>query len=525
MRESFAVAAGAIGELFFNVNDAVLIAKDGLVIAWSPSAEALFGLTAAEATEPGADLAMAFGSGLPVLWSLIDTGGQVVITCGGASERVLEATAWHLGGDEAAPTVVVMHDITRDRRQVHGLEALNALARELLAEPSLDVLLARIVDAAKELTGADFSALITVRDGGNEVEHFVYNAPRELFPARLPRLVGLLAVPMATRSVARIDDIRGHPAGVGIPVQHPPIAALLAAPILVGDRVVGELAVANGPDRPTFDDVDEAMLTELAAHGAMAVSLVGAREAEAQVAATRRAIVDTALHNIRTPLAVANGFVATIRDHGTTMSNEELAHAFEAIDRAHERIQGLAEGGLLDSPRAVSQPRPVDDVDVAPLGDELLTDLAPVRPDVEIRWDTAAGSPASFRGDGRLVREVLENLIANAVKHAPPTTPVTVTVRQDGSSVRFDVTDRGPGIPPEEQSRVFEQFYRTRQSVQQDLPGAGLGLWIARRLTEVMGGTVGLSSRPDQGTTFWATFPMAPPGDGDGDGGGASGQP
>ncbi|HZQ28818.1 MAG TPA: ATP-binding protein [Acidimicrobiales bacterium] len=520
MSESFSVASGAIGELFFNVNDAVVIARDGRFVAWSPSAESLFGLTAAEATDPTTDLGTVFGSGLSALWDLIEAGGQAVIDCAGGSERVVEATAWHLGEDEAGPTVAVMHDITRERRHVQGLETLNALARELLAEPSIDVLLARIVDAAKDLTHADFSALITVRDSAEEVEQFLYNAPRERFPARLPRVVGLLAVPMATRSVVRIDDIRGHPAGVGIPVQHPPIASLLAAPILVGDRLVGELAVANEPGRPAFDELDEAMLTELAAHGAMAVSLVGAREAEAHVAATRRAIMDTALLNIRTPLNVAKGFLATIRDRGPELSQEELDHAFDAIDRAHDRIQRLAEDGLLDPPPATSHPRSVDVVYVVPMGEQLLDDLAPVRPDVELRWDAEPSAPASFLGDARLVREVLENLIANAVKHAPPSTTVTVTVRQDGSSVRFDVTDQGPGIPPTEQSRVFEQFYRTRQSIEEALPGAGLGLWIARRLTEVMGGTVGLSSRPGQGTTFWATVPLLSADDG----GGANGQ-
>ena len=89
---------------------------------------------------------------------------------------------------------------------------------------------------------------------------------------------------------------------------------------------------------------------------------------------------------------------------------------------------------------------------------------------------------------------------------------MAVTVRLEGSSVRFDVSDSGPGVPPDEQGRIFEQFYRTVQSVADGIPGAGLGLWIARRLADLQGGTVGVSSRTGQGSTFWATFPLQPAG-------------
>lgn len=513
MSDGFSVVSGAIGELFFNVNDAVVIARRGRLLAWNPAAERVFGLTAAEATAPGADLRPAFGDGLDAFWGLIADGGQAVIECWGGAERVVEAISWHLGGrSEDGPAVVVMHDVTDDRRHAQGLKTLNALARELLTQSSIDVLLTRIVDAAKELTRADFSALITIRDGTTaEVDHFVYNAPRELFPPRLPRLVGLLAVPIESRSVARLDDIRGHPAGAGIPVEHPPIAALLAAPILVEDEVIGELAVANQPGRPAFDDVDEAMLVELAAHGAMAVSLVRAREAQLQVTATRRALMDTALHNIRTPLTVATGFVATLRAHFESLTPDEREDAFEAIARAHDRIQLLAEGALLDHPLNESPAREHDGIVVADLALVVKEDMGDVRRDVELRWEFEPDAPESFDSDLQLVRELLDNLVSNALKHAPAGTTVTVTARREGESVRFDVSDEGPGIPPEEQGRVFEQFYRTRQSTEAGLPGTGLGLWIVRRLGELLGGSVGLSSRRGEGTTFWVTFPLVPP--------------
>ena len=513
MGEGFTVATGAVGELFWNIPDGVAVCVPGRVMAWNPAAEAITGVTAAEAVAAGRDLTAAFGAATDQFWELVERGsGEECLECVGANERILEASAWHLSGDGARPVVVVLRDTTNEWRQMAGLRRLNVLARQLLAEPSLDVLLVRIVDAAKDLVRADFSALLLLREGTqDEVAHFSYNAPRELFPTHLPRAVGLLAVPIRSGQVARIDDIRGHPAGVGIPVEHPPIAALLAAPILVGEEVVGELAVANGPDRPGFDEVDELMITELAAHAAIVVSLATSRDDQEREQTSRRAFVEAALNDIRTPLAVAAGFVETLRTQGSELAEEERDQVFEAIQRAHERLEALASGVVLGDPLAGGgPPRESDFVRVADVLDALVQELSHNSRDVHVEVAVDPAAPATFVGDRRLVRELLDALLSNAVKHSPRGGVVTITAREEGGCLRFDVTDRGPGIPPDEQGRVFEQFYRTRQSVADDLPGTGLGLWIARRLAQAHGGTVGVSSRMGQGTTFWATFPVAP---------------
>jgi len=108
-----------------------------------------------------------------------------------------------------------------ERREVGALRVLNGLAREILSEPPLSVALHRVVEVAKALLRADFSAILLLRPGSGEITHFAYDAPRELFPPRLPRLVGLLAAPVLEQRTVRLDDIRGHPDGVGIPVDHP----------------------------------------------------------------------------------------------------------------------------------------------------------------------------------------------------------------------------------------------------------------------------------------------------------------
>ncbi|MDQ3569741.1 MAG: HAMP domain-containing histidine kinase [Actinomycetota bacterium] len=512
--ESFYVDRGALGELFWEITEAVVVCEPRRVLAWNPGAEAMLGMTAAQATNEGSDLQTAFGNATKQFWELVDLGtGSARLETTGGSERIVDARAWPLTTGEASLTVVVLHDATTEQRHMAGLQHLNVFARELLAESSLDVLLVRIVDAAKDLTRADFSALLLLREGSqDEITNFVYNAPRELFPERLPRAVGLWAVAIQSAAAVRIDDIRGHPSGVGIPVQHPPIAALLAVPIFLGERVVGELVVANGPGRVPLDDIDEALVSELAAHAAITLSLVTAREAQEQVRETRRVLIDVALHNIGTPLTVARDALATIRSHSDGLGNEDREGSLEVLERALERIEALTEGSLLEehTPAGGTPVQEMGLIDVNQLAAELGEDLGRLREDVSVEVTVEDGFSSPFWGDRRLVRELLDNIGNNAVKHSPSGGVVTVTVRLEGGSIRFDVSDHGPGIPPHEQSRIFEQFHRTAQSMADGIPGTGLGLWIARRLADLQGGTVGVSSRPGQGSTFWATFPLQP---------------
>jgi len=125
--------------------------------------------------------------------------------------------------------------------------------------------------------------------------------------------------------------------------------------------------------------------------------------------------------------------------------------------------------------------------------------------------DVAAGTPPYLAGDPEMVREVLDNLVGNALKHAPNGTLVVVSARSEGDQVRLDVRDQGPGIPDSEQSRLFERWTRTDSSRSRQLPGYGLGLSIVKRLVTAHGGTLGLSSRPGEGATFWVTFPVTAP--------------
>lgn len=512
MVEDVDIEGERLGGLFWNIEDPVIVLRGDRVSAWNPSAEVTFGVAASEATAPGFDLRPIFGRDTETLLALMRSGGRSLIECEGGCEIHLEVTTWRVNPQDASPRVAVLRDVTAEHRYRASLERLNSLARDVLGEASFDVALQRIVDEAKELTRASFSALLLLREGTTtEVETFVFNAPRHLFPERLPRAVGLLAEAIRSGRPVRFEDIRGHPRGVGIPTAHPPIAALLAVPITVGERVLGEIAVAAPPRGKVFDDVDETVLRELSAHAAVAYGLWIARRAKAEADEAARTLLDVARHDIKTPVTVAKASLKLLRDRWALLDSESRARMMEGVDRSLDRVVRLANQLLIDERLQASSSIEANAiVEIRPLLRGLEDEVSPLARErgVTLAFEVLVDSPDSIPGSPSLVSHALENLITNAIKYSPPGERVTVSARREGDSVRIDVTDRGPGIPPENQPVLFERFGRRRTGSGEDVPGTGLGLSIVKRVADAHGGTVGVASRPEEGSTFWITFPL-----------------
>lgn len=501
---------GVIGELFWVIPDPVLVVTDEVVEALNPAAERLFDVSPDRGDERLL-LEDVCGDCADGVRMVLESGEAGLVRSEARTPLHLDVKVERL---DAQRSVILLRDVTTEQRYVSGLVRLNEIAREVLNQPLLDVVLQRIVDGAKEITGAAFSALLILKEGSDaEVAKFVYNAPRALFPSRLPRAVGLLAVPIQTRRAANIADIRGHPAGVGIPVEHhPPIGPLLAVPIVAGEDVLGELAVANPPGNRAFGQLDEQMLTELGLHAAEAVRVAGARVLKEESERTRQTLIDVIRHDMATPLAVARGCLDHLAQKESS-SDDQHADLFQALDRAVAGLERLSSNlrsdARLENPAADEQ---FVEISTSELIAELEGDLVDFgrQRKVDVVFHLEPDAPAVFRGSHLLARQAIENLITNAVKHSSRESAVVVTCRREGSGVRFDVRDTGPGIAATAQEDLFERFTSTKRAPG-GVTGLGIGLSIVRRVAHLHGGTVGVASQPGDGSTFWITLPVDPP--------------
>ncbi|AVT35252.1 cell wall metabolism sensor histidine kinase WalK [Plantactinospora sp. BB1] len=218
-----------------------------------------------------------------------------------------------------------------------------------------------------------------------------------------------------------------------------------------------------------------------------------------------RSFVADASHELRTPLATMHGWI-DLYVQGGLRDPEQLDHAMERMQAEVGRMRLLVDELALLAQLDGARPLDLGPVDVVAVAGEVVDDARVVGADRTITLD---GVPAAVvDGDGPRIRQVLRNLVGNAVQHTRPGAPVTVTVSDQGAEVVVTVRDEGDGIAPEHLPYVFERFYRADPSRSRDGAGSsGLGLAIVEAIVAAHGGTAGVTSVPGRGTTVRVTFP------------------
>jgi two-component system OmpR family sensor kinase len=238
-------------------------------------------------------------------------------------------------------------------------------------------------------------------------------------------------------------------------------------------------------------------------------------EREASEAAARRSeermrrFVADASHELRTPLTSIRGFAELYRQ-GAVPGTVEVGRVMRRIEDQATRMGILVEDLLLLA--RLDQQRPLDlqPVDLVAVAGEAVHDaqlLDPVRP-VRLELDGDGGAPVVL-GDETRLRQVVGNLMSNALVHTPPGSPVTVRVGIDDRMGRLDVVDEGPGMSAQDAAHVFERFYRADASRARASGGTGLGLAIASALVTAHSGTLTVETEPGRGSTFTVRVPLA----------------
>lgn len=221
-----------------------------------------------------------------------------------------------------------------------------------------------------------------------------------------------------------------------------------------------------------------------------------------------RRFVSDASHELRTPLTSIRGF-AELHRQGAVTELDEVARLLRRIEDEANRMSALVDDLLtlarLDEERAVQASL----VDLAILAADAVHDARAIQPARRIALRLADGPVVVWADESRL-RQVLANLVGNAVQHTPIEAAVEVRVRSSERSAIVEVSDQGPGLAPEEAERVFERFYRADASRTRASGGSGLGLSIVDSLVSAHGGAVELDTSPGHGSTFRVVLPLAP---------------
>jgi two-component system OmpR family sensor kinase len=313
-------------------------------------------------------------------------------------------------------------------------------------------------------------------------------------------------------------------AGVGAAIVRASLRPLVEIEQTARAIAAGDLT-RRVPDRDPRTEVGRlgralnTMLAQIeAAFGARAASEAAARRSEDRM---RRFVAD-ASHELRTPLTTIRGFAELYRQ-GASRDPAELDRLMRRIEDQAARMGLLVEDLLLLA--RLDQQRPLDraPVDLLVLAADAVHDAHAVAPDRRIELvlgtgdgdgDGGQGSALVVLGDEQRLRQVLANLVDNALRHTPAGAPVEVRVgaaELDGRpGAAVEVVDHGPGLTPDQAERVFERFYRADPARSRAAGGTGLGLSIVAALVAVHGGTVQVDSVPGRGARFRLVLPLAP---------------
>jgi len=219
----------------------------------------------------------------------------------------------------------------------------------------------------------------------------------------------------------------------------------------------------------------------------------------------RRFLAD-ASHELRTPLTSIRGYSELFR-RGADERPEDLATSMRRIEQEATRMGVLVDELLLLA--RLDQGRPLEraPVDLAAIATDAVSDASAVDPARRITLSTAGRAVVS--GDEARLRQVVANLMTNALAHTPHGSPIEVRVDHGTDDAVLEVRDHGRGLSAEEQAHVFEPFFRADPSRFRERGGAGLGLAIVSAIVEAHGGTVAVESRPGEGACFRVAIPLA----------------
>jgi signal transduction histidine kinase/HAMP domain-containing protein len=244
---------------------------------------------------------------------------------------------------------------------------------------------------------------------------------------------------------------------------------------------------------------------KLAAENAV-LAVVRDRTAALRREIAEREFVSNAAHELRNPIAGISGAIEVLRA-GAKDDPAAREHFLARLSDDAERVSRLTDSLLTLARIEAGEQGTTEAVQARIVIEEAAQAVAP--PDgIEVKLE--AHPDLRVQADGVLLRQVLIGLLSNAFKNTEPPGVVTLRARHNGDSeVLIEVSDTGSGIAAEEVERVFERFYRGSGSLEQE--GFGLGLSIAQRMVDVMGGQIGVDSKLGVGSTFWVRLPQARP--------------
>jgi len=403
--------------------------------------------------------------------------------------------------------------------EAERMHRLHRVASALTASLEPERVIEAIVDEAIAAFDARACGVVELSADGRElavVQSRGY-APERLRP--------FMRIPLDRRGPTRDAVVNGEPVFIGSPAElserYPGITPLssrdcawIALPLQARGRTIGALALTF--DRPhEFTEADRTFAAMLASQCAQALDRAHlyaserqARELAQEASRAKSNFLAVMSHELRTPLTAILGYGALLEDEIVGPLNEQQRVQVRRMRESGRHLLGLIDQ-ILSLSRIEAGRELVDAqaVDAAKLLRDVATMVRPLASRAGLALELELpDAPVEMHSDGGKIRQILLNLASNAIKFTERGA-VHMRLRNDGETVEFHVVDTGPGIPPEDRSRIFHPFEQLDQGTTRAKGGAGLGLSVSLELARLLGGEIALESEAGHGSTFILRLP------------------
>lgn len=402
----------------------------------------------------------------------------------------------------------------RERALSARLSALNDLFQQLSASLDLDKTMQTVVSASGHLLGADTTIVLLRRKARHEVYLAAsggldLDSPLEEPPLDEETIERILSTPVPYV----VEDLAGQPGRLRPPLDTQGIVSLAAVSLVLDGQTMGLLCAGRSTSVP-FSEDDLAFLNALGQEAALAIRNARLYERERQqveelrtLEALQASFVSAVSHELRTPLTCIKTSVDMLDDAEARDVPEVRRELLQTIIHHTGRLEALVKD-LLDATRleAGQLVLSLQPTDLPLLIEKTINAFAPLveKKDQVIELELSK-TMGVVTVDRHRIEQVLTNLMSNAQKFTPRRGHIRVSLTEAEEYLELAVNDDGPGIPLEEQDRIFEKFYVVADGP--GLAGVGLGLYITRQLVELHGGRIWVESTPGKGSTFHVTIP------------------
>lgn len=289
------------------------------------------------------------------------------------------------------------------------------------------------------------------------------------------------------------------------------IISVMAVPLVARGKVLGVLKFMMAESGRHYSAHDLSLAEEIARRCAVAIDNAQLHEQAHRATRSREDLLAVVSHDLKNPLgSILMGIAMLMKlpeDELSTKSRKHLERVERSALRMNRLIEDLLDTASIEAGRLSVEQRRLEAV---PLVSEAVDALQPLAgsKSLHLKSDLPPELPA-LHADGARLQQVLANLLGNAIKFTPAGGAITVRAQPSGDAVKFSVTDTGPGIPSQDLPHLFDRFWQAKRTAGL---GTGLGLFIVKGIVEAHRGRVWVESRLGEGSTFFFTVPVAPPG-------------